>query len=140
MSILGGRTKQAQKDAKQIASSNLKPQSQRLLGIVAEDPFQNPTPYELVGDLAGAYSRRINIQHRLVYQVYEPEHTIKVRYRLSNRSNINRAGFLIWGEIGECANVPLPIRWIPLLVFGNISCAGIRLPDFPGRLSAGSML
>ena len=72
-------TKQAQKDAKKIASSNLKPQAQRLLDLLAKNPFQNPPPYEkLVGDLAGAYSRRINIQHRLVYQVYEAERTIKV--------------------------------------------------------------
>lgn len=72
-------TKQAQKDAKKIASSNLKPQAQRLLEILAKDPFQNPPPYEkLVGDLAGAYSRRINIQHRLVYQVYAAERTIKI--------------------------------------------------------------
>ena len=72
-------TKQAQKDAKKIASSNLKPQAQRLLDLLAKNPFQNPPPYEkLVGDLAGAYSRRINIHHRLVYQVYEVERTIKV--------------------------------------------------------------
>ena len=72
-------TKQAQKDAKKIASSNLKSQAQRLLDIIAKNPFQNPPPYEkLVGDLAGAYSRRINIQHRLVYQVYDAERTIKV--------------------------------------------------------------
>lgn len=72
-------TKQAQKDAKKVASSNLKPQAQRLLDIMAENPFQNPPPYEkLIGDLAGAYSRRINIQHRLVYQVYDAEKTIKV--------------------------------------------------------------
>jgi Txe/YoeB family toxin of toxin-antitoxin system len=72
-------TKQAQKDARRIASSNLKPQAQRLLDILVSNPFQNPPPYEkLVGDLSGAYSRRINIQHRLVYQVYEAEHTIKV--------------------------------------------------------------
>lgn len=72
-------TKQAQKDARKIASSNLKSQAQRLLEIIAMDPFQNPPPYEkLVGDLAGAYSRRINIQHRLVYQVYEAKRTIKV--------------------------------------------------------------
>lgn len=72
-------TRQAQKDGKKIASSNLKSQAQRLLDVVARNPFQNPPPYEkLVGDLAGAYSRRINIQHRLVYQVYEAEHTIKV--------------------------------------------------------------
>lgn len=72
-------TKQAQKDAKKLASSNLKPQAQRLLDIIAKNPFQNPPPYEkLVGDLAGAYSRRISIQHRLVYQVYDAEHTLKV--------------------------------------------------------------
>lgn len=72
-------TKQAQKDAKRIAASKLRPQTQRLLDLLAVNPFQNPPPYEkLVGDLAGAYSRRINIQHRLVYQVYEVEHTVKV--------------------------------------------------------------
>ena len=72
-------TKQAQKDAKKIASSNLKPQAQRLLDILAKNPFQNPPPYEkLVGDLAGAYSRRINIQHRLVYQILDAEHAVKV--------------------------------------------------------------
>ena len=72
-------TKQAQKDARKIASSNLKPQAQRLLEIIAMSPFQNPPPYEkLVGDLAGAYSRRINIQHRLVYQVYDAKKAIKV--------------------------------------------------------------
>ncbi|MDQ3199558.1 MAG: Txe/YoeB family addiction module toxin [Verrucomicrobiota bacterium] len=72
-------TKQAQKDARKIASSNLKSQAQRLLNLVATDPFQNPPPYEkIVGDLAGAYSRRINIQHRLVYQIYEAKRTIKV--------------------------------------------------------------
>ncbi|MBA2436385.1 MAG: Txe/YoeB family addiction module toxin [Verrucomicrobiota bacterium] len=72
-------TKQAQKDARKIASSNLKSQAQRLLEIIATDPFQNPPRYEkLVGDLAGAYSRRINIQHRLVYQIYEAKRTIKV--------------------------------------------------------------
>ena len=72
-------TKQAQRDAKKLASSNLKPQAERLLDIIAKNPFQNPPPYEkLIGDLAGAYSRRINIQHRLVYQVYDAEHTIKV--------------------------------------------------------------
>jgi toxin YoeB len=72
-------TRQAQKDARKIASSNLKSQAQRLLDLIARNPFQNPPPYEkLVGDLAGAYSRRINIQHRLVYQVYAAEHTVKV--------------------------------------------------------------
>ena len=72
-------TKQAQKDAKKIAASNLKTQTQRLLDILALNPFQNPPPYEkLVGDLSGAISRRISIQHRLVYQVYSEEKTIKV--------------------------------------------------------------
>ena len=72
-------TKQAQKDARKLASSNLKPQAQRLLNVSVKNPFQNPPPYEkLMGDLAGAYSRRINIQHRLVYQVYAAERTVKV--------------------------------------------------------------
>ena len=72
-------TKQAQKDARKIASSNLEPQAQRLLEIIAKNPFQNPPPYEkLIGDLAGAFSRRISIQHRLVYQVYDAVRTIKV--------------------------------------------------------------
>ena len=72
-------TRQAQKDARKIASSNLKPQVQRLLGVISANPFQNPPPYEkLVGDLAGAYSRRINIQHRLIYQVYGAERVVKV--------------------------------------------------------------
>ncbi len=72
-------TKQAQKDARKLASSNLKSQAQRLLTVVAKNPFQNPPPYEkLIGDLVGAYSRRINIQHRLVYQVYDAERTVKV--------------------------------------------------------------
>ncbi len=72
-------TKQAQKDAKKIAASNLKTQTQRLLDILAINPFQNPPPFEkLVGDLSGAISRRINIQHRLVYQVYSEEKAIKV--------------------------------------------------------------
>ena len=72
-------TKQAQKDAKKLAASGLKNKAQSLLNIIKNDPFQRPPPYEkLVGDLSGAYSRRINIQHRLVYQVYDKEHTIKV--------------------------------------------------------------
>jgi len=72
-------TKRARKDAKKIASSNLKPKTQNLLNILEEDPFQKPPPFEaLVGDLSGAYSRRINIQHRLVYQVYEEEKTVKI--------------------------------------------------------------
>ena len=71
--------RQAQKDAKKIAASGLKEKTQSLLAILAVNPFTNPPPYEkLVGDLAGAYSRRINIQHRLVYQVLEAEHTVKI--------------------------------------------------------------
>lgn len=72
-------TKQAQKDAKKLASSGLKKKAQQLFEVIKENPFQNPPQYEkLVGDLAGAYSRRINIQHRLVYQVYEKERSVKV--------------------------------------------------------------
>jgi Txe/YoeB family toxin of toxin-antitoxin system len=72
-------TKQAQKDAKKLSSSGLKAKAELILYIVKENPYQNPPPYEkLVGDLNGAYSRRINIQHRLVYQVYKNEHIIKV--------------------------------------------------------------
>jgi Txe/YoeB family toxin of toxin-antitoxin system len=72
-------TKQAQKDARKLASSGLKDKAEELLRVLENDPFQNPPPYEkLVGDLAGAYSRRINIQHRLVYQVLEKEKAIKV--------------------------------------------------------------
>lgn len=72
-------TKQAQKDAKKLAESGLKPKAQELLTILAEDPFRRPPPFEkLVGDLAGAYSRRINIQHRLVYQVLEEDRVVKI--------------------------------------------------------------
>lgn len=72
-------TKQAQKDAKKLASAGLVPAAERLLNTLADNPFQTPPPYEkLVGDLLGAYSRRINIQHRLVYQVYPDERTVKV--------------------------------------------------------------
>jgi len=72
-------TKAAQKDAKNLAAAGLKNKALQLLDILAENPFQNPPPYEkLVGDLTGAYSRRINIQHRLVYQVLEAEKIIKV--------------------------------------------------------------
>jgi toxin YoeB len=72
-------TKHAQKDAKKLAQSGLKDSAQALLAILELSPFQNPPPYEkLVGDLAGAYSRRINIQHRLVYEVLEREKTVKV--------------------------------------------------------------
>jgi len=72
-------TKQAQKDAQKLAGAGLKPKGKLLLDILAENPFQNPPPYEkLVGDLAGAYSRRINIKHRLVYEVLEDIGTVKV--------------------------------------------------------------
>ena len=72
-------TKQAQKDAKRIKQSGLKPAASRLLDILREDPYQSPPPFErLVGDLSGACSRRINIQHRLVYQVLEEKKTVKV--------------------------------------------------------------
>ncbi len=72
-------TKQAQKDAKKLASSNLRPQAERLLEVLKKDPFANPPRYEkLLGDLGGAYSRRINIQHRLVYQVYVEKKAVKV--------------------------------------------------------------
>ena len=72
-------TKQAQKDAQKLAAAGLKTKAKLLLDILVENPFQNPPPYEkLVGDLAGAYSRRINIKHRLVYQVLEEIGTVKV--------------------------------------------------------------
>jgi len=72
-------TKQAQKDAKKLASSGLKPKAQKLLALISEDPYRKPPPFEkLIGDLAGACSRRINIQHRLVYQVLEEKRVVKV--------------------------------------------------------------
>ena len=72
-------TRQAQKDARKLASSNLRPQAEKLLALLAENPFANPPPFEkLLGDLAGAYSRRLNFQHRLVYQVYESQRVVKV--------------------------------------------------------------
>jgi toxin YoeB len=72
-------TKQAQKDAKKITQTGLKPAASRLLKILEEDPYRNPPPYEkLVGDLSGVYSRRINIQHRLVYQILDDVKTVKV--------------------------------------------------------------
>ncbi len=72
-------TKQAQKDAKKLASAGLKEKAQGLLAIIATNPFQNPPPYEkLIGDLSGAYSRRINIQHRIVYEVLTNEQIVKV--------------------------------------------------------------
>lgn len=71
--------KQALKDAKKLAASGLKPKAQQLLDVLARDPFQNPPPYEkLVGDLAGCYSRRINIQHRIVYEVFARQRTVRV--------------------------------------------------------------
>lgn len=71
--------KQAQKDAKKLASSGLKEKAQELLRIIERDPRQNPPPFEkLVGTLSGAYSRRINIQHRIVYQILETEQVVKV--------------------------------------------------------------
>ena len=72
-------TKQAQKDARKLASSGLKANAQQLITILQSDPWQTPPPFEkLVGDLSGAYSRRINSQHRLVYQVLETEKAVKI--------------------------------------------------------------
>ena len=72
-------TKQAQKDAKKLAAVGLKPKAQELLNVLKANPFQNPPLYEkLIGDLSGAYSRRINIQHRLVYSVIEGDSIVKV--------------------------------------------------------------
>ena len=71
--------KHAQKDAQKLLASGLKGKAQELLAIIKENPFQNPPPYEkLVGDLSGAYSRRINIQHRLVYEVLQEQKIVKV--------------------------------------------------------------
>ncbi len=72
-------TKQARKDAKKLASAGLKEKAKALLKIIQEDPFQRPPPFEkLVGDLDGAYTRRINIQHRIVYQVLDKQKAVKV--------------------------------------------------------------
>jgi Txe/YoeB family toxin of toxin-antitoxin system len=72
-------SKHAEKDAKKLAAAGLKAKAQELLAVLVADPFQNPPPYEkLVGDLSGAYSRRINIQHRLVYEVFTKEHVVRV--------------------------------------------------------------
>lgn len=72
-------TRQAQKDAGKLAASGLKAKAQELLNLIAADPYQSPPPFEkLVGDLAGAYSKRINIQHRLVYEVFTAEKTVRV--------------------------------------------------------------
>jgi toxin YoeB len=72
-------TKQAQRDAKKIARSGLKPQASKLLEVLQNNPYQKPPPYEkLVGDLTGAFSRRINIQHRVIYQVLDDIKTVKI--------------------------------------------------------------
>ena len=72
-------TKQAQKDARKIAGAGLKPKAEKLIEILKSDPLQNPPSFEkLVGDLSGAYSRRINIQHKLVYQILEKEKIVKI--------------------------------------------------------------
>jgi Txe/YoeB family toxin of toxin-antitoxin system len=72
-------SKHAQKDAHKLAAAGLKDKALELLAVLASDPFQNPPPYEkLVGDLAGAYSRRINIQHRLVYEIFTKERVVRV--------------------------------------------------------------
>ena len=72
-------TSQARKDAKKLSAAGLRSKAEKLLAILREDPYQTPPPYEkLIGDLRGAYSRRINIQHRLVYQILEEERIIKV--------------------------------------------------------------
>jgi len=72
-------TPQAQKDARKLARAGLRPRAEKLLEVLARDPFETPPPFEkLLGDLAGAYSRRVNIQHRLVYQVLEKERVVKV--------------------------------------------------------------
>ncbi|MDT8391285.1 MAG: Txe/YoeB family addiction module toxin [Lentisphaeria bacterium] len=72
-------TTKAKKDAKKLSQSGLRAQAQRVLDVLAEDPFQNPPPFEkLVGDLSGAYSRRVNIQHRIVYQVLGKISTVKI--------------------------------------------------------------
>lgn len=72
-------SRQAQKDAKKLATSGLKPKAKTLLDVIAQDPFATPPRYEkLVGDLAGCYSRRINIQHRLVYEVLPDENVVHV--------------------------------------------------------------
>ena len=72
-------TKQAQKDAKKLSAAGLRPKAEELLEILKKNPFKKPPPFEkLIGDLSGAYSRRINIQHRLVYQVLKEIKTVKV--------------------------------------------------------------
>jgi toxin YoeB len=82
-------TAHACRDAKKIASGGLKPKVQVLLALLADDPLQSPPPFEkLVGDLAGAYSRRVNIQHRLVYQLLGDEHVVKVLTMWTHYENV----------------------------------------------------
>ncbi len=72
-------TKEAQKDAKKLSSSGLKSKAEEIIEILRQDPYQTPPPYEkLIGDLSGAFSRRLNIQHRIVYQIYNDEKIVKV--------------------------------------------------------------
>lgn len=79
MSWLLVYTKQAKKDAKRLSHSGLKPQAERLLNVLREDPYRTPSPYErLVGDLTGACSRKTNIQHRIVYQILNDMKTVKI--------------------------------------------------------------
>ena len=74
-----GYTKQAQRDARKVATAGLRQKAEKLLNVLSQNPFQTPPPYEkLLGDLSGAYSRRINIEHRLVYQVLKEVRTVKV--------------------------------------------------------------
>ena len=81
--------KQALRDLEKIKASNLKNKTKKLIDIIKENPFQNPPPYEkLVGDLSGAYSRRINLQHRLVYQVFEDKKVIKIIRMWTHYENI----------------------------------------------------
>ncbi len=72
-------TKQAQKDAKKLSTAGLRPKAEKLINILRENPYQTPPPFEkLLGDLSGALSRRINIQHRLVYQIFDDEKVVKI--------------------------------------------------------------
>ncbi len=72
-------TRQAQKDAEKLSSSGLKSKAEEIIEILRQDPYQTPPPYEkLIGDLSGAFSRRLNIQHRIVYQIYNDEKIVKV--------------------------------------------------------------
>ncbi len=72
-------TKQAQKDAKKLSAAGLRPKAEKMIEILRENPYQTPPPFEkLLGDLSGAFSRRINIQHRLVYQILDDEKVVKV--------------------------------------------------------------